>query len=105
MAYKKLVQYNRDPVSTDDKTQGYVVGALWTNSVTGGLFVCKSNTTDAANWEEKAGSAKTTYSADADPTVDDDETQGYARFSQWINGTSKAVFICIDATEGAAVWI
>lgn len=39
----------------------------------------------------------------SDPTVDDDETKGYSVFSLW-KGVNDEVFICVDASEGAAVW-
>lgn len=40
-----------------------------------------------------------------DPTVNDDYTKGYTRFSRWINVANPAEFVCIDNTSGAAVWI
>ena len=58
-----------------------------------------------------AGSALTTALgltknnvAAADPTVNDDSGDGYAQGSRWLNTTSWGVFICEDATLGAAVW-
>lgn len=40
---------------------------------------------------------------ETDPTVNDDESAGYFVGCKWINGTK--VFICRDATAGAALWI
>lgn len=37
------------------------------------------------------------------PGVNDDETEGYQRTSQWLNDDGE-YFICTDATEGAATW-
>jgi len=37
-----------------------------------------------------------------DPTADDDEADGYSAGSMWI--TDTAIWICIDASEGDAVW-
>lgn len=48
-------------------------------------------------------SAKANTSA-SDPTVNDDNTQGYSVNSIWTNTTTDAVFICTDASTGAAVW-
>lgn len=42
--------------------------------------------------------------ATSDPTVSDDETQGYEIESLWFNLASEEVFICISPTTGAAVW-
>lgn len=44
------------------------------------------------------------FSATSDPTTGDDEADGYQPGSIWINTTSDDAFICVDATEGAAVW-
>jgi hypothetical protein len=50
-----------------------------------------------------AAISKCNFSAGAlDPTVDNDETQGYAVGSLWI-GTSS-IWICRDASDGVAVW-
>lgn len=40
----------------------------------------------------------------SDPAVTDDETIGILVGDHWINGTSNEVFMCTDASEGAAVW-
>lgn len=40
----------------------------------------------------------------ADPTVNDDNTAGYSARSIWINTSTPAGFICLDASTGAAVW-
>lgn len=40
----------------------------------------------------------------ADPTTDDDNEHGFEVGSQWINIITKTLFICIDATENAAIW-
>jgi hypothetical protein len=39
-----------------------------------------------------------------DPTVDDDTTSGFRVFSLWINEPGGSVWICLDASDGAAVW-
>ena len=43
-------------------------------------------------------------SASVDPTVNDDSGDGYAVGSYWVNTSTDNIFICLDATEGAAVW-
>lgn len=45
-----------------------------------------------------------TISASTNPTVTDDSDSGYAVGSRWINESTDTVFICFDATVGAAVW-
>jgi hypothetical protein len=44
------------------------------------------------------------YNATAAPTVDDDVTLGYAIGSRWYDVTGDAEYVCLDATDGAAVW-
>ncbi|MBF0415587.1 MAG: hypothetical protein HQL79_07445 [Magnetococcales bacterium] len=43
-------------------------------------------------------------SATIDPDVTDDSGAGYSVGSVWVNGTSGAVFLCVGAGSGAAVW-
>jgi hypothetical protein len=43
--------------------------------------------------------------ATTDPTVNDDYAAGYTVGSVWINTTTGEVFVLVDATTGAAVWI
>lgn len=44
------------------------------------------------------------FVATVDPTVTDDTAAGYAVGSRWINLTTDDSFICVNATNGAAVW-
>lgn len=45
-----------------------------------------------------------TFNETTDPTVNDDETQGFSEGSVWINTVDNSFFICTDPAEGAAVW-
>jgi len=47
---------------------------------------------------------KTNLSAVVNPTVDNDTGEGYSASSLWFNTAEDSFFICIDASEGAAVW-
>lgn len=47
---------------------------------------------------------KHNLSAGADPIGSNDNTQGYAVGSRWINTSTGAVFMCVDASTGAAIW-
>lgn len=44
------------------------------------------------------------YAATTNPTVNNDNTQGYSIGSTWINTTAHTVYVCTNATTGAAVW-
>jgi hypothetical protein len=47
--------------------------------------------------------ATTTHTVD--PTVTDDYAHGYTVGSVWINTTDGGVFVLVDSTTGAAVWV
>ena len=42
--------------------------------------------------------------ATVEPTVNDDSGEGYSVGSIWIDVTADNSYICVDSTEGAAVW-
>lgn len=48
--------------------------------------------------------AKANLSASVDPTVADDSSAGYKVGSLWVVGSTRHVYICFDATVGAAQW-
>jgi len=39
-----------------------------------------------------------------DPTINDDNIQGFNRKSRWYNTTTDSEFVCLDDSTGAAVW-
>jgi hypothetical protein len=39
------------------------------------------------------------------PTVNDDQEAGFSQWSQWIDTTGPDVWMCLDASTGAAVWV
>ena len=48
---------------------------------------------------------KNNFSATTDPTVNDDDFDGYSAGSLWINVVTPAVFICSSSSAGAATWL
>ena len=46
----------------------------------------------------------TNFTSTVDPTVTDDNTQGYSVGSRWINTITKTIFTCVLSTTGAAEW-
>ena len=44
------------------------------------------------------------YGASVAPAVTDDFTLGYGPGSEWVDVASDKAYVCLDATEGAAVW-
>lgn len=50
------------------------------------------------------GLTKNAVSA-SDPTVNSDSSAGYAQGSRWLNTTSDRVWVAVDVTVGAAIWV
>jgi hypothetical protein len=53
--------------------------------------------------QDGVGIRETRYNFNVAPTVNDDDTKGYAVDSRWVLDNGD-LYICTDATEGAAVW-
>lgn len=65
--------------------------------------------TDYAVTKEHVGlgnveNLKVNLTATTNPGANDDNTQGYAVGSRWVNTTSDNEYVCVDASTGAAVW-
>ena len=60
------------------------------------------------SWAAAGGSAGSTIlnksDATTSPAVGDDSADGYEVFSLWNDTVGKDIWICLDATAGAAVW-
>jgi hypothetical protein len=48
---------------------------------------------------------KNNINATTAPTATDDTSQGYSKFSRWLDSNAQLEYICIDASNGAAAWI
>ena len=91
-----------DPGPTNDETENYSKGSRWLNTVSGILFYCSVSTTGNAEWVS-AGQVVVDSVA---PTSSNDETEGYFVGSVWfhISGGVVVMYVCTDASTGAAVW-
>ena len=47
---------------------------------------------------------KHNFSASSAPAASDDSALGYSAGSQWYDTTADEIYLCVDATAGAAVW-
>ena len=52
-----------------------------------------------------SGGGSTVHEDTVDPDENADESQGYAIGWTWINTATPEEFVCVDATNGAAVWL
>jgi hypothetical protein len=63
---------------------------------------------DGTNWREvnrhNALTTRKDNTSTSNPTVNDDTGDGYTVGSHWYNTTADSVFICVDASSGAAIW-
>lgn len=53
---------------------------------------------------DNGGGSKNNFSATVAPTVDDDSGDGYSIGSRWVDTVAEKIYICLDATVGAASW-
>lgn len=80
-----------DPVSPSQ-------GLMWYNTTDKCLRIYDGAVKQTLN------AALDNMSATADPTVNDDVTFGYTVGSHWYNVSTDEVFVCLDDSDGAAVW-
>lgn len=52
-----------------------------------------------------AAIGKNNYSATAAPTAGDDSGDGYSVGDRWVDVTNDQLYVCLDATLGAAKWL
>ncbi|RMH16936.1 MAG: hypothetical protein D6698_08995, partial [Gammaproteobacteria bacterium] len=90
------------PTATDDSSAGYEPGSWWVNTTDNQFFICYDATAGAAVWE-RIDQPVMNVSASA-PTASDDATKGYEAGSIWVDTAAKKSYMCLDASNGAAVW-
>lgn len=107
---------DNDGADTAALGKTFAVGAVWVNTTNDSVHICADASTGAAVWLEvidnslvRAG--ETYNSAAADPTADNDgadtATLGkkFAVGAFWTNATDDSLWVCLDASTGAAVWV
>lgn len=60
---------------------------------------------DGTNYHSLSDLGDYIFHSDTAPTASDDEGDGYVVGSHWIDSTDDAVYVLVDSTEGAAVWV
>ena len=91
----------RDPLVTDDETLGYDAGEFWLNLDLQTLWQCMDAAVGAAVWRPVG---MIPHIDTRDPNADDDITEGFIVGSLWVNESRSALFVCLDNSDGAAVW-
>ena len=72
------------------------------NILRGNTFEGVTDNIDDNGTDTKQGVAQ--HQNTVDPTVNDDESNGYTTGTLWINTTTDESFISVDDTTGAAIW-
>lgn len=111
VAYGNL--YITNAVSARSNSNSVIVGTT-TISVTmsvayGTQDAFGSNFTAAGDYIRGTGAAAfevqaNTFTATAAPTVNDDTDGGWVVGSRWLDVTNDKEYVCLDITDGAAVW-
>lgn len=87
-------------VSSNDTTAGYLNGKL----IVGPGITFTENNNGSNETLTVAKTILDNFASAADPTVSSDTSAGYARGSLWIHTGTKRAWICVDPSNGAAVW-
>ena len=94
-----------DPAVGNDDTEDYEIGSTWVNTASAPPRVrtAVDVSIGAAEWLRHTN-LKNNIST-AEPLTTDDADSDYEVGSQWFESTLQELFICTDATVGAAVWL
>lgn len=95
------------PGVTNDASEGYTVGSQWLDVTNDRGYLLLDATENAAVWKEvTAGQSAALNKLDATvaPVAGDDSADGYSVGSLWIDVTADLAYVCVDASEAAAVW-
>jgi len=94
-----------DPTVGDDSADGYEVGSYWVNTATPEIFFASDVSVGAAVWVSVSGGILDNFTAIIDPVVGDDDLDGYSPGSRWYNTVLDRLWICVDNSTGAAIWL
>jgi hypothetical protein len=103
-ATRDMISPNADPTPNDDETDGYSVGSQWFRTDRKEVWICLDASAAAAVWRELGTGGGSVKVDTVDPTVADDQTEGYDPGDLWLNTADADVFVCVSAATGAAVW-
>jgi len=85
------------------------VGSMWVDVTGDKIYFCLDASVGAAVWQEVGagggGGILNNFAATTDPSVGDDNVDGYAIGSWWLNITDQRLFHCENVSTGAAIWL
>jgi len=91
------------PTVNDDADDGFGVGSWWFDVTADLVWVCIDASVGSASWLEVAAPLHNRTATTA-PTVNDDADDDWSVGSWWFDVTADLIWVCIDATVGAAIW-
>lgn len=96
-----VIVQNADPTTSDIPSlhPSLTNGTIWVNRGTLNAWVCQDAATGV--WKQLGPSA---YEGSAAPAVTDDVDGGFRPGSIWADTTNDEAYVCLDASDGAAVW-
>ncbi len=107
MAGEDLFQNQRAAWMTRTPT---AAGSVTTPPDSGDIRLSVDPTTLLLRLKDSAGTswplvARSNFTATAPPGVTNDTDEGYEPGSVWVDVTNDKAYVCLDKTDGAAVWI
>lgn len=93
----------RTPGINDDLQHGFQLFSWWLYSTTDELFVCTDPANGAAEWVEV--NAPAVHVDTRDPLPTDDAYAGFQVGTLWLNMVGQTLWVSVDDTDDAAVWI
>jgi hypothetical protein len=95
-----------NPTVNDDSGDGYEVGSYWVNTSSQSVFFAVDVTPGSAIWVDVSGGGILhNFTATTNPTANDDSGNGYEPSSFWYNTNNNQLFVNIDSSSTAAVWV
>ncbi len=90
-------------IRSSDTEGGYLFDKLKVDSAT--MTITVGNGTSGEKMTISVNSlVYNNYTSTTNPTVTDDIDGGYTAGSIWLNATDDILWVCLDNTDGAAVW-
>jgi len=93
-----------NPSATDDASGGYEIGSRWINTTFPYLVWRATDVSAAAAVWVRENNVKVNTGATTDPSVTNDNTEGYEVGSLWINTTDGSAYVATSVGTGAAAW-
>lgn len=86
------------------ETNGDDLDIYFANALGGGDVTELNGVVAAHTGDVPEGQEAQTSGVTRDPNANDDITEGFNPLDRWFNSSSQETFVCVDNTDGAAIW-